>query len=323
MKIYHHSQFCDLDELIKNKKDKNISISVILPTLNVEKTISDIISTIKIQLMTKLPLVDELGIIDSGSNDDTCQIAKKLGVKVYKSNECLPQYGAYWGKGENLWKGLYLFQGDIIVYLDSDIKNFHPKFIYGLIGPLLLEEEAGLVKSFYKRPLLIEGTLLPNEGGRITEILVRPLINLFLPELSWIIQPLSGEYAGRRKLLEKIPFFTGYGVEIGVLLEIYYKYGTRAIVQVDMDERIHSNKPLAELRKTAFEILQVFSFYMKQKGIAEFRRNISPNLKILDHKKKYLFDSFKIDIHQRPPMYSIKEYREKFYNLNEYNLSHL
>jgi len=311
VQTYHWSQFSNLNELIEKKEKSGEKISVVLPTLNEEDTIFEVINTIKVELMEKVPLIDEIGIIDSGSKDKTKEIAKSLGAKVYNASKYLTEYGNYSGKGDNLWKALYLFKGDIIVYLDADIKNFHPKFIYGLIGPLLLNKEIKFVKAFYKRPLILDGKTIENEGGRVTEILVKPMINLFFPELMPIIQPLSGEYAGKRDLLEKLPFFPGYGVEIGILLEIFYKYGLEVIAQVDMDRRVHRNRKLLELRQMAFEILQVFVLYLKKRGILHLA-NCSPLLKDQnDHPFRDAMTSF----YPRPPIYLIKEYRERFHKV--------
>jgi len=311
VQIYHWSHFSNLNALIEKKEKSGKKISVVLPTLNEEETIFEIISTIKIELMEKVPLVDEIGIVDSGSIDKTKEIAESLGAKVYNASKYLTEYGNYSGKGDNLWKALYLFRGDIIVYLDADIKNFHPKFICGLIGPLLSNKKIKFVKAFYKRPLILDGKTIENEGGRVTEILVKPMINLFFPELTPIIQPLSGEYAGKRELLEKLSFFPGYGVEIGILLEIFFKYGLEVIAQVDMDKRIHRNRKLLELRQMAFEILQVFIFYLKKEGILQLNNSSF----LLKDQNEHPFCDAMVSFSPRPPIYLIKEYRERFYKV--------
>ena len=189
---YHHSQFWDLLQIVEEKERQGISISLCIPTLNEEKTIGKEIVLFKSELMTRYPLLDEIAVIDSGSEDSTRDVAYSFGADVYHSREILPRLGEKRGKGENLWKAIYQLNGDIIVYIDADIKNIHPRFVYGLVAPLIYRPEMKYVKAFYDRPLAISNELRPSGGGRVTEILIRPLFSLFFPELSGIIQPLSG-----------------------------------------------------------------------------------------------------------------------------------
>ena len=228
-RTYHHSNFWDIRWLVEEKERQGLKISLCLPTYNEAKTIGKEIVLLKSALKDRYPLLDEIAVIDSGSTDDTREIAATFGADVYLAEEHLPEYGNHRGKGENLWKALYLLQGDIIVYVDSDINNIHPRFVYGLIGPLIKEPEVHYVKAFYDRPLAFSQGIRPTGGGRVTEILVRPLFSLFYPELATIIQPLSGEYAGRRSILEQIPFPVGYGVETAALIDIYEKLRPRRV----------------------------------------------------------------------------------------------
>mgnify|MGYP001825632435 FL=1 len=240
---FHYSDFKDLFRLVEAKQKKNLRISLCLPTLNEEKTIAKEIIIMKSELMTRYPLVDEIVVIDSGSTDNTVEIAKSFGADVHDANMILPRLEKYKGKGENLWKALYITKGDIIVYIDADIKNIHHRFAYGLIGPLLLNDGIKYAKAFYDRPIAIgKNKIRPTGGGRVTELVIRPLFSLFFPELTQIIQPLSGEYAGYREVLEKIPFPIGYGVETSMILDIYEKWGLDVIAQVDLDRRIHRNQ---------------------------------------------------------------------------------
>lgn len=170
--------------------------------------------------MPKIPLLDEIVLIDSNSADRTRQIATSLGIPVYIHQELLPQYKPRAGKGEALWKSLYVTRDDLILWIDTDIVNIHPRFVYGLLGPLLLRRDVYFVKGFYRRPLKVGDKIQAAGGGRVTELTARPLLNLFYPELSGLIQPLSGEYGGRRSVLEQIPFSSGYGVEIGLIIDI-------------------------------------------------------------------------------------------------------
>ncbi len=172
-------------------------------------------------------LVDEIVLMDSNSNDRTRQIAADLGVPVYIHQELLPGYGPRHGKGEALWKSLLVTHGDIVVWIDTDIVNIHPRFVYGVIGPLLANPALQFVKGFYQRPLRSGERTMATGGGRVTELTARPMLNLFYPELSGVIQPLSGEYGGRRSALEQLSFFSGYGVESGLLIDIFEKFGLR------------------------------------------------------------------------------------------------
>jgi glucosyl-3-phosphoglycerate synthase len=256
--MYHNSEFSDINALVALKEERGATISLCFPTLNEETTIGASVSTMRSSLMEKYPLIDEILVVDSGSTDNTREAATDAGADFYYAAGCLKNEGAYNGKGENLWKSLYLTRGDIILWIDSDIKNIHPKFAYGIIGTLLKRPDVIFCKGFYERPLKVNDKLRHSEGGRVTEILMRPLINHFFPNLSGFIQPLSGEYGGRRELFEQIPFFTGYGVEIGMLIDIVSHFGLDAVAQVDLDVRVHRNQRLENLGKMAFGILQSF-----------------------------------------------------------------
>ncbi|MBW2450548.1 MAG: glucosyl-3-phosphoglycerate synthase, partial [Deltaproteobacteria bacterium] len=232
---FHYSEFSDLRRLVDEKQRKNLKISLCLPTLNEEKTIAKEILIMKSELMTRYPIIDEIVVVDSGSTDNTRKIARGYGADVYKATEILPDLAKFKGKGENLWKALYVTQGDIIVYLDADIKNIHHRFAYGLLGPLILFDNIRYVKAFYDRPIAIgKSKIRPTGGGRVTELVIRPLFSLFFPELTQILQPLSGEYAGYREIFENIPFPIGYGIETSMILDIYEKWGLDVFAQVDL-----------------------------------------------------------------------------------------
>ena len=189
-------------------------------------------------LVDRVPLIDQIVVIDSDSEDRTAEIAAELGVPVHRHSDILPELGSFIGKGEALWKSLHVLDGDIVAWIDTDISNIQPRFVYGLIGPLLQEPQLQYVKGFYQRPIRSGDKLQAEGGGRVTELMARPLINLFYPELSGMIQPLSGEYAGRRSLLERLPFFTGYAVEIGLLIDILDQAGLQSVGQVDLERRL-------------------------------------------------------------------------------------
>jgi glucosyl-3-phosphoglycerate synthase len=268
----------------------------------------------KSELMTRYPLVDELIVIDSGSTDNTLEIAASFGADVYVSNDILPDLDQFKGKGENLWKALYITKGDIIVYIDADIKNIHHRFAYGLIGPLLLDDQIKYVKAFYDRPISVgKNKIRPTGGGRVTELVIRPLFSLFFPELTQIIQPLSGEYAGCREIFENIPFPIGYGVETSMILDIYEKWGLDVIAQVDLDRRIHRNQDTKALGRMAFAILKTFINRQKKLGLIDFKEDLFDEIiqyNLVDN--EYQPEVLQIKGLERPPMVTIPEYREKF-----------
>lgn len=309
----HHSQFWDLKKLVKAKQKQGLKISLCLPTLNEEKTIGKEIVMFKSELVDRYPLLDEIAVIDSGSTDSTREIARMFGAEVYLSSEILPQYGEKRGKGENLWKAVYELTGDIIVYVDADIKNIHPRFAYGLVAPLIYRPEVHYVKAFYDRPLAFSQGVRPSGGGRVTEILTRPLFSLFFPDLTGLIQPLSGEYAVRREILHAIPFPIGYGVETSHLIDVYEKWGLGAIAQVDLDQRVHRNQETRDLGKMAFGILRAFLYRAEALGVIGKLPELSTILRQFQVRdEEFQQVTHEIVEEERPPMITIPEYRKKF-----------
>jgi glucosyl-3-phosphoglycerate synthase len=304
------SEFADLRKLLEAKERQNLRISVGLPTLNEEETIRRVIRAIRSRLMERIPLVDEIAVIDSDSDDRTREVAREEGVPVHILGDILPEYGARRGKGEALWKSLHVLTGDIVVWIDTDVTDTHPKFVYGLLGPLLMRPDVHFVKAFYQRPLRIGGEMLASGGGRVTELSARPILNLFFPELSGMVQPLSGEQGGRRTLLEQLPFFTGYGVETGLLIDTLQRAGLGALAQVDMRQRIHRNQDLLSLSKMSFQILQVA---LKRVGEAHGDRiweEANATLKLITQTEggKLHLEMHDIAIGELPPMATIPEY---------------
>jgi glucosyl-3-phosphoglycerate synthase len=309
---YHADEFADLEELLRLKRRQNVTISLALPALNEADTVGNVIQTIKGPLMDEVPILDEIVLIDSNSTDETRAIAGSLGVPVYIHQETLPRYGARRGKGEALWKSLYLTRGDIILWIDTDIVNIHPRFIYGLVGPLLANPAVKFVKGFYRRPIKVGERIQAGGGGRVTELTARPLLNLFFPELSGVIQPLSGEYGGRRALLERLPFASGYGVEIGLLIDVLKNAGLSAIAQVDLQERIHHNQPIEALSKMSFEIIQTVMGKLETYEGLCLLDDANRSLKLIRYGSGRLYlDVEEIIELDRPPMIQIKEYRER------------
>jgi glucosyl-3-phosphoglycerate synthase len=257
-RIFHHSEFSDLTLLLKRKLQRGFILSLCIPTLNEEATIGALICRLRKALIEAIPILDEILIVDSGSCDHTREEAQAAGASVFLASEILPELPSVPGKGTNLWKSLFVAKGNLLCFLDGDIRNIHPRFVYGLVGPLLMYPEIEYVKAFYNRPILIDEDPRPMGGGRVTEILVRPLFSIFFPSLSEIIQPLSGEYAAKRHLLENLSFPAGYGVETALLLDIYHKVGIGKIAQVDLGERLHRHQDILALGAMAFSILQTF-----------------------------------------------------------------
>lgn len=308
---FSSTEYDDLQRLLALKQQQGVRISLGLPTLNEEQTIGEIIGQVQQHLMEKTPLLDEVVLIDSGSQDRTREIAAAHGIPVYIHQEILPQYGAFYGKGEALWKSLYVLNGDIIAWCDTDIKNFHPRFVYGVIGPLLRERQLVYCKGFYRRPIQFGEKIQASGGGRVTELTARPLLNLFYPELSGMLQPLAGEYAGRRFALEAVPFFTGYGVETGLLIDLLERHGLNALAQVDLLERIHRNQELVPLSKMAFAITQVVIQRLEQRQRASLLEPVNQTMKLITQREDGSFhlELREIRDHERPPMLHIPEYR--------------
>ncbi|MEE8592253.1 MAG: glucosyl-3-phosphoglycerate synthase [Spirochaetia bacterium] len=310
---FHHSAFWDLNALVEEKQKQDLKISLCIPTLNEEKTIGKEIVIFKSELMQRYPLLDEIAVIDSDSSDQTRDVASAFGAQVFLSKDILKKYGEKRGKGENLWKAIYQLEGDILVYIDADIKNIHPRFVYGLVAPLIYRPEIHYVKAFYDRPLASSQGSRPSGGGRVTEILIRPLFSLFFPELTALIQPLSGEYAVRRQVLDKIPFPIGYGVETSHLIDVYHRWGLQAIAQTDLDRRVHRNQHTRDLGKMAFGILQTFLKRVEALGILSNLPELSTTLRQFQVNNN-LFEEIPLKIieEERPPMIEIPEYRKKF-----------
>jgi nucleotide-binding universal stress UspA family protein/glycosyltransferase involved in cell wall biosynthesis len=309
---YHADEFKQLDRLVALKQEQDVTISLALPALNEEETVGHVIKTVKHALLDRVPLLDEIVLIDSNSTDHTRAIAAEMKVPVFLHQELLPQLGARHGKGEALWKSLLVTRGDIILWIDTDVVNIHPRFVYGVLGPMLVDPQIQFVKGFYRRPLRVGEKLQAGGGGRVTELTARPLLNLFYPELSGVIQPLSGEYGGRRSALEQLPFYSGYGVETGLLIGIYEKFGLDGIAQVDLLERIHHNQSLEALSKMSFAILQTVVRKLEQRYHLAMLEDVNKSMKLIRHKRgTYFLDVEEIAERERPPMLEIADYRKR------------
>ncbi|HMC38874.1 MAG TPA: glucosyl-3-phosphoglycerate synthase [Acidimicrobiales bacterium] len=229
-------------------------VSVCIPARDEAETLGQIVDCIRRDLVEAVPVVDEILVMDDGSTDDTAAVAESAGATVRSTLEVLPEYPAH-GKGQAMWKGVHAASGDLIVFCDADIRDFHAGFVLGLAGPLLQRDDAAFAKGFYERA-----------GGRVTELMARPLISVFFPHLADLAQPLSGECAAPRSVLEALPFAGGYGVDLALLIDVTARFGNHSLVQCDLGTRVHRNRALSELGPQSLAILQLA---LERAGVAE------------------------------------------------------
>jgi glucosyl-3-phosphoglycerate synthase len=256
---FHHAQF----EVASLAAGRDGAVSVCLPARNEERTIGEILE--RLEPLREIGLIDQLAVVDA-STDRTAAIARSLGAEVYNQEDLMPQLGPVLGKGDAMWRALNVLRGDYVCFLDADSERFGAHFIRGLLGPLLSRPGVAFVKGFYRRPFRVGGLTLPDEGGRVTELMARPLLRTFYPELADVEQPLAGELAARRELLVQLPFVTGYGVDIALLIDAYRVAGLGALAQVDLDERQNDHQPLRELGSMASAVLEAVSSRLIQEG---------------------------------------------------------
>ena len=246
-----------LDRLLAAKQRLGVTISVVIPARNEQRTVASVVGSISRSLVTQVPIVDELVVMDSDSTDATAEAAAQAGAGVHRTSDVLPQAGSFAGKGEALWKSLLVTKGDLLVFVDADLTRWGPHFVSGLLGPLLADEQVHLVKGFYTRVRTESDGSTSTEGGRVTELMARPLISLWWPELAGVVQPLAGEWAARRSLMESLPIPVGYGVELATLMDTAARYGLDAIAQVDLGSRAHRHQANHDLALMAAELLVV------------------------------------------------------------------
>ncbi|MGW2088212.1 glucosyl-3-phosphoglycerate synthase [Streptomyces sp. NPDC001880] len=284
------------------------SVSVVLPALNEEATVGEIVATIRRELMEKVRLVDELVVIDSGSTDATAQVAREAGARVVHRDAILPRIPAVPGKGEVLWRSLLVTGGDIVCFVDADLRDFSADFVSGIVGPLLTDPDVQFVKAMYDRPF-VTGPDEPasgrttGQGGRVTELVARPLLNLHWPQLAGFVQPLGGEYAVRRSLLERLPFPVGYGVELGLLVDALHTVGLDALAQVDVGVRKHRHQDGQALGRMAAAIyrtaqLRLSRGHLVRPALTQFERGANG----------FVPRTHAVDTEERPPMCEIEEY---------------
>ncbi|MFJ3672021.1 glucosyl-3-phosphoglycerate synthase [Streptomyces sp. NPDC090106] len=291
-----------LHRIMAAKQRTGQTVSVVLPALNEEETVGDIVAVIRHDLMQQVPLVDEIVVVDSGSTDRTSAVAAAAGARVVHRDEILPRIPAAPGKGEVLWRSLLVTSGDIVCFIDADLKEFSSDFVSGIVGPLLTDPGVDLVKAMYDRPL--GGAA--GQGGRVTELMARPLLNMHWPQLAGFVQPLGGEYAARRSLLEQLPFPVGYGVELGMLVDALHLVGLDALAQVDVGVRKHRHQDGQALGRMSAAIyrtaqLRLARGHLIRPALTQFERG----------EDGFEPRTYSVDTEERPPMVEISEYAER------------
>ncbi|KAK1186166.1 glucosyl-3-phosphoglycerate synthase [Streptomyces sp. NBS 14/10] len=305
-----------LTRLLAAKRATGRTVSVVLPALNEEATVGEIAAAIRRELMGEAaPLVDELVVVDSGSTDRTAEVAAAAGARVVHRDSLLPELPALPGKGEVLWRSLLATSGDIICFIDADLREFDARFVSGIVGPLLTEPDVQLVKGMYDRPLGPEFDGLASgkttgqgvgQGGRVTELVARPLLNLHWPRLAGFVQPLGGEYAARRSLLERLPFPVGYGVELAILIDSLHTVGLDALAQVDLGVRRHRHQDPQALGRMAATIYRTAQLRLARGHL------VRPRLTQFDRGEAgFVARTSDVDTEERPPMIEIPEYVER------------
>jgi glucosyl-3-phosphoglycerate synthase len=302
----------DLDALLRAKRRGGHRISVVLPARNERATVGVLVTDLRERWMRRLPLVDELLVVDSDSTDDTAAVARAAGADVVASSDVLPAHGTRPGKGEALWKSLAATTGDLVVFLDADLIGDVAHFVPGLLGPLLADPQVQYVKGCYTRPLEIEGRSEPAGGGRVTELTARPLLNALWPELAGFVQPLGGEYAGRRSALEQVPFVSAYGVEIGLLIDLLRLGGLSSLAQVDLGVRRHTSQSQEALGAMAGQVVSTVLARAECGRPGHHRLDASGLLTQFRHDGTgFVPRSSAVAVDERPPMADVPEYQAR------------
>ncbi|MPQ97882.1 glucosyl-3-phosphoglycerate synthase [Modestobacter sp. I12A-02628] len=299
----------DVEALLLAKRRGGHRVSVVLPARNEEATVGTLVADLADRWVHGTPLVDELLVIDSDSTDRTAEVARAAGADVVATVDVLPGHGNRPGKGEALWKSLAATSGDIVVFLDSDLLGEVGHYVPGLLTPLLLDPRVDYVKGCYTRPLHVDGVARPAGGGRVTELTARPLLNALWPELAGFVQPLGGEYAGRRSVLEQVPFVSGYGVEIGLLVDLLQECGLAGLAQVDLGVRRHSHQTDEALGRMAGQI--VSTVLARAERGRTGRRRLDPGGLLTQFSNDgtgFIPVSHAVSVDERPPMIAVAEY---------------
>jgi glucosyl-3-phosphoglycerate synthase len=304
----HAASEWDVETLLARKARRGDRVSLVLPARDEGATVGDIVDRVRKELVESRPLVDEIVVIDSDSTDDTAEVARQAGATVHAASSIRPDLGHRPGKGEAMWKSLFVTAGDVLVFMDADLTEWDTHFVTGLLGPLLIDDDVELVKGLYDRPRgsSAKGAHgeVPSEGGRVTELVARPLVALHWPQLAGIVQPLAGEWAVRRRLLEQLPVPTGYAVELAALVDCCRLRGVGAVAQVDLGRRGHGHQALRALGAMSLQIL----------AMAESRLARPP---VREHLLLQQYDGATgpaepvartVDVGERPPAVSVPGY---------------
>jgi glucosyl-3-phosphoglycerate synthase len=298
-----------LGRVLRDKQAAGSTVSIVLPALNEEATVGPIVAAIREAYLESVGLVDELVVVDSGSTDGTIAAASAAGARVLSREQILPRLAPVAGKGEVLWRSLHATAGDVVVFVDSDLEKFSPQILLGLLGPLFADPDVALVKGLYDRPLRSVESVLPAGGGRVTELVARPLLNLHWPELAGVVQPLAGEYAARRTLLEQLPFPCGYGVEVALLIDTLALVGLDAIAQVDLGARHHRHHDDAALGRMSMEICQAVLTRVGREALPRCRTFPSTELTQFARVDGQVeARTTEVTVRERPPMLTVPEY---------------
>ncbi|MFF8384860.1 glucosyl-3-phosphoglycerate synthase [Streptomyces kanasensis] len=294
-----------LDRLLAAKRARGTTVSVVLPALDEEATVGEIVTVIRRELMSEaVPLVDELVVLDSGSTDRTAEVAAAAGARVVARDDVLPRIPAVPGKGEVLWRSLLVTGGDVVCFVDADLREFRADFVTGIMGPLLTDPDVEFVKATYDRPL--GSGPAAGQGGRVTELVARPLLNLHWPQLAGFVQPLGGEYAARRSLLERLPFPVGYGVELALLVDALHLVGLDALAQVDVGVRLHRHQDDRALGRMAAAIYRTAQLRLSRGHL------VRPRLTQFERTEAgFAPRTHPVDTEERPPMVEVAEYVRK------------
>jgi glucosyl-3-phosphoglycerate synthase len=300
----------DLDVLLRAKRRAGHRVSVVLPARNEEATVGRLVADLHERWVRRLPLVDELLVVDSDSTDATAAVARAAGADVVATTEVLPAHGTRPGKGEALWKSLAATTGDVVVFLDADLLGDVAHYVPGLLAPLFSDRQVDYVKGCYTRPLETEGLEVPAGGGRVTELTARPLLNALWPELAGFVQPLGGEYAGRRSALERVPFVSGYGVEVGLLIDLLHLGGLSSLAQVDLGVRRHTSQSQEALGAMAGQVVSTVLARAECGRPGHHRLDTSGLLIQFRHDGAgFVPLSSAVAVAERPQMATVPEYR--------------
>ena len=294
------------ERLLAAKRAAGTRISVVIPARNEERTVGRVVAAVRQALLVDTPLVDEIIVVDSDSTDGTARAAERAGGTVYRARDIAPALGSHPGKGEALWKSLLVTHGDLLVFVDADLTRWGPHFVTGLLGPLLAGQpspgqQVQLVKGFYERVRTERDGSTSSEGGRVTELVARPLLSLWWPELAGVVQPLAGEWAARRGLMESLTIPVGYGVELSTLLDTFTRYGLGALAQVDLGSRAHRHQADHDLALMAAELMVVAEARRDHPGTPgrELHQFVREDGRVRPRSRA-------IPSHERPPIVTVK-----------------